>query len=241
MSQGPQAGDLRESLGTPGRRGRRGHVHRAPGHAPARLRRRGLGARADLPGRGRRDERRRSGRALDLRDPVARVQREDPVHRRRRVGRPARGRRRACCTCRARPSPTRRSARAIRALLEEDYAGELPEGYGPGTLPVAGDPQPDGTMRWAGADVVLGPLIDPSSPLSERFELRDLTLVRRVEVEDGRATGVTVEDLRTRRDRASCRPTWWSSPPTRSARRSCCGHPASVPRPSVATSPSTPS
>ena len=53
-------------------------------------------------------------------------------------------------------------------------------------------------MRWAGADVVLGPLIDPSSPLSERFELRDLTLVRRVEVEDGRATGVTVEDLRTR-------------------------------------------
>ncbi|HEX5859787.1 MAG TPA: GMC oxidoreductase [Microbacterium sp.] len=86
----------------------------------------------------------------------------------------------------------------IRALLEEDYAGELPEGYGPGTLPVAGDPQPDGTMRWAGADVVLGPLIDASSPLSERFELRDLSLVRRVEVEDGRATGVTVEDLRTR-------------------------------------------
>ncbi|MGC5171895.1 GMC oxidoreductase [Microbacterium sp. DT81.1] len=89
----------------------------------------------------------------------------------------------------------------IRALLEEDYAGELPEGYGPGTLPVAGDPQPDGTMRWAGADVVLGPLIDPSSPLSERFELRDLTLVRRIEIEDGRATGVTVEDLRTRETR----------------------------------------
>ncbi|MGC5223407.1 GMC oxidoreductase [Micromonospora sp. DT81.3] len=89
----------------------------------------------------------------------------------------------------------------IRALLEEDYAGELPEGYGPGTLPVAGDPQPDGTMRWAGADVVLGPLIDPSSPLSERFELRDLTLARRIEIEDGRATGVTVEDLRTRETR----------------------------------------
>ena len=89
----------------------------------------------------------------------------------------------------------------IRALLEEDYAGELPEGYGPGTLPVAGDPQPDGTMRWAGADVVLGPLIDSASPLSKRFELHDLTLVRRVEVEDGRATGVTVEDLRTRRTR----------------------------------------
>ncbi len=85
----------------------------------------------------------------------------------------------------------------IRSLLEEEFAGELPEGYGPGTLPVAGDPQPDGTMRWAGADVVLGPLVDAASPLSERFELRDLSLVRRVEVEDDRATGVTVEDLRT--------------------------------------------
>ena len=42
---------------------------------------------------------------------------------------------------------------------------------------------------------------DPASPLSKRFELHDLTLVRRVEVEDGRATGVTVEDLRTRQTR----------------------------------------
>ncbi|MCR2808556.1 MULTISPECIES: GMC oxidoreductase [unclassified Microbacterium] len=89
----------------------------------------------------------------------------------------------------------------IRSLLEEEYAGELPDGYGPSTLPVAGDPQPDGTMRWAGADMVLGPLIDPESPLSARFELRDLTLVRRVEVQDGRAVGVTVEDLRTRETR----------------------------------------
>lgn len=87
----------------------------------------------------------------------------------------------------------------IRSLLEEEFADELPEGYGPSTLPVAGDPQPDGTMRWAGADVVLGPLIDAASPLSARFELRDLSLVRRVELENGRATGVTVEDLRTRK------------------------------------------
>ncbi|WP_382303716.1 GMC oxidoreductase [Herbiconiux sp. UC225_62] len=86
---------------------------------------------------------------------------------------------------------------AIRSLLEEEFAAELPEGYGVSTLPVAGDPQPDGTMRWAGADSVLGPLIDPSSPLSQRFELRDLSLVRRVEFEGRRATGVTVQDLRT--------------------------------------------
>lgn len=87
---------------------------------------------------------------------------------------------------------------AIRSLLEEEFGGDLPEGYGASTLPVAGDPQPDGSMRWAGADVVLGPLIDPSSPLSHRFELRDLSLVRSVERDGDRVTGVSVEDLRTR-------------------------------------------
>lgn len=92
---------------------------------------------------------------------------------------------------------------AIRSLLNEELADELPDGYGVSTLPVSGDPQPDGSMRWGGTDFVLGPLIDPSSPLSERFELRDLTLVRRVEREASegrgdRVTGVTVEDLRTR-------------------------------------------
>lgn len=86
---------------------------------------------------------------------------------------------------------------AIRSLLEEEFAGELSEGFGPSTLPVAGDPQPDGTMRWAGADVVLGPLIEPDSAAAERFELRDLALVRRVELDGDRVTGVTVEDLRT--------------------------------------------
>ncbi|MGN6445242.1 GMC oxidoreductase [Amnibacterium sp.] len=86
---------------------------------------------------------------------------------------------------------------AIRALLEEEFGAELPEGYGPSTLPVAGDPQPDGSMRWAGTDVVLGPLIEQGNALAERFELRDLTLVRRIEHEDGVVTGVTVEDLRS--------------------------------------------
>lgn len=86
---------------------------------------------------------------------------------------------------------------AIRSLLEEEFGAELPEGYGVSTLPVAGDPQPDGSMRWAGADVVLGPLLEAGNPLAERFELRDLTLVRRIEHEDGRVTGITVEDLRT--------------------------------------------
>lgn len=87
---------------------------------------------------------------------------------------------------------------AIRSLLDEEFGAELPEGYGVGTLPVAGDPQPDGSMVWAGANTVLGPLIEQGTPESARFELRDLTLVRRVEHEDGRVTGVTIEDLRTK-------------------------------------------
>lgn len=88
---------------------------------------------------------------------------------------------------------------AIRALLDEEFGDRLPEGRGVGTLPVAGDPQPDGSMLWAGTDAVFGPLIESGSPLSQRFELRDLSLVRRIEHADGVATGVTVEDLRTRR------------------------------------------
>nr|WP_274636074.1 GMC oxidoreductase [Microbacterium bovistercoris] len=86
---------------------------------------------------------------------------------------------------------------AISTLLADAFEGMLPDGYGPSTLPVAGDPQPDGSMRWAGADVVLGPLIESGTPEAARFTLRDLTLVRRIERDGTRVTGVTVEDLRT--------------------------------------------
>ncbi|GAA5026748.1 GMC oxidoreductase [Microbacterium fluvii] len=86
---------------------------------------------------------------------------------------------------------------AIRSLLTDEFGAELPEGYGPSTLPVAGDPQPDGSMVWAGADMVLGPLLDQGTDEAARFELRDLSLVRRIEHANGRAVGVTVEDLRT--------------------------------------------
>jgi pyranose oxidase len=91
---------------------------------------------------------------------------------------------------------------AIRSLLKEEFSGELPADRGPSTLPVAGDPQPDGTMRWAGADVVLGPLIETGDPRAARFELHDLSLVRALLHENGIVTGVEVEDLRTRETRA---------------------------------------
>ncbi|TFB15976.1 FAD-binding protein [Microbacterium sp. 3H14] len=86
---------------------------------------------------------------------------------------------------------------AIRSLLEGEFGAELPDGYGVSTLPVAGDPQPDGSMLWGGADTVLGPLLTEGGDLASRFELRDLTLVRRIEHEDGMVSGVTIQDLRT--------------------------------------------
>ncbi|MBB3157730.1 pyranose oxidase [Microbacterium proteolyticum] len=89
---------------------------------------------------------------------------------------------------------------AIRTLLDREFGAELPEGYGVSTLPVAGDPQPDGSMRWAGADTVLGPLIEPGTDVAARFELRDLTLVRRIELDGSHVRGVVVEDLRTREE-----------------------------------------
>jgi pyranose oxidase len=86
---------------------------------------------------------------------------------------------------------------AIRALLAEEFAADLPDGYGPGLLPVAGTENPDGTMTWTGTDVVFGSLIEPGSSTAQRFVLRDLTLAVRVEHIGGVATGVRVRDLRT--------------------------------------------
>lgn len=84
----------------------------------------------------------------------------------------------------------------IRALIAEELS-DFPDSVQPSTLPIAGDPQPDGSMRWTGTDTVLGPLLDPASPLAARFELRDLTLVRAVLHDGSRATGVVIQDLRS--------------------------------------------
>lgn len=81
-------------------------------------------------------------------------------------------------------------AAALQHAVSAAVDDKLPEGYRIGPLPVAGDMQPDGTMRWAGTDVVLGPLIDQSTEVSHRFTLRPDTMVTRVLVDGGRATGV---------------------------------------------------
>jgi choline dehydrogenase-like flavoprotein len=83
-------------------------------------------------------------------------------------------------------------AAALQAAISAAVDDELPEGYGVGPLPVAGDLDEEGRMRWAGTDVVFGPLLDPASDVSSRFELRPQTSVTRVATDGRRAQGVLV-------------------------------------------------
>ncbi|BDZ44116.1 GMC family oxidoreductase N-terminal domain-containing protein [Naasia aerilata] len=84
-------------------------------------------------------------------------------------------------------------AAGLQAAVSAAVDADLPPGFGVSPLPVAGDLQPDGSMRWTGTDTVLGPLIDSGSDLSTRFTLRPETPVIRIVTEAGRATGVIVQ------------------------------------------------
>ncbi|WP_431794953.1 GMC oxidoreductase [Microbacterium enclense] len=83
-------------------------------------------------------------------------------------------------------------AAALQEAISAEVDDELPEGYGVGPLPVAGDLDAEGRMRWAGTDVVFGSLLDPSSPEAARFTLRSETAVTRVVVDEGHTTGVLI-------------------------------------------------
>lgn len=60
-------------------------------------------------------------------------------------------------------------------------------------MPLAVHRRDDGRLVWSGSDVVLGDV----TRANPNFQLHDESLVTRVLVEDGRATGVEVRDLRT--------------------------------------------
>lgn len=78
------------------------------------------------------------------------------------------------------------------AILERVGAEFAADGIAVRPLPVAADPRPDGTLRWSGTDVVLGPVAgDP------RFTLRAETLCVRLLHEGARVTGAVLRDLKT--------------------------------------------
>ena len=84
-------------------------------------------------------------------------------------------------------------ATALLDLVDKEFAAD---GLLVQPLPVAGDPQADGTMRWSGTDVVLGDLATPGAH-SDRFELRTGTLAVRLLLEDGVVVGAVLRDLQT--------------------------------------------
>jgi choline dehydrogenase-like flavoprotein len=77
---------------------------------------------------------------------------------------------------------------AIRSRVAELFDDLLPADRKVGILPVAGNVQTDGSLRWAGVDTVLG---------SARINLRPNALVREVLLDGTVARGVLVEDLQT--------------------------------------------
>jgi hypothetical protein len=82
-------------------------------------------------------------------------------------------------------------------LVQDRLAAAVDEGRDPAfrvqAMPLAVHRREDGRLVWSGSDVVMGD-VTRDNP---RFELFDESLVRRVLVDGGRATGVEVEDRRT--------------------------------------------
>lgn len=80
-------------------------------------------------------------------------------------------------------------------ILDLVSAELAPDGITVGPLPVAGDPQSDGSMRWSGVDVVLGDLAERGATAQGRFELRPRTLCTRLVRDDNRVVGAVLRDL----------------------------------------------
>jgi choline dehydrogenase-like flavoprotein len=83
------------------------------------------------------------------------------------------------------------------ALVRERLAVVVDEGREPAArvqrMPLAVHRREDGRLAWSGSDVVLGDV----TRANPNFSLHDRSLVTRVMLESGRATGVEVRDLRS--------------------------------------------
>jgi len=80
----------------------------------------------------------------------------------------------------------------LRRVLGELFDGLLPPDRKVGDLPVAGQPQPDGSLRWTGTDTILG---------DTRFSLQTRTLCRRLLTSGSHVTGAVLTSLDTGAER----------------------------------------
>ena len=85
---------------------------------------------------------------------------------------------------------------AVIGTLAELFDPQLPASRSVGVLPVAGQVQPDGTVRWTGADMVLG---------DARYRLRASTLCRRLILDGSSVAAAELADM-TSGDVAVVRP-----------------------------------
>jgi choline dehydrogenase-like flavoprotein len=81
--------------------------------------------------------------------------------------------------------------RVIRERIAALFDARLPAGRKVGILPVAGEPQPDGTLRWTGVDTVLRDI---------RLDLRPDTLCTELLADEDRVRGARVRNLATGRE-----------------------------------------
>jgi len=80
----------------------------------------------------------------------------------------------------------------VLKTLSELFDGDYPEGRHVQPMPLACTPRSGALPRWAGPDVVLGPLAHGGDG---RFRIAADTICRRVLFEDGRAAGVVLQHL----------------------------------------------
>ena len=91
--------------------------------------------------------------------------------------------------------PSFEDAAQAAAILERIRDEFAPDGITVRPLPVAADPRADGSLRWSGTDVVLGPLTEGTH--ADRFTLRPETLCVRVLRDGDRAVGAVLRDQQT--------------------------------------------
>jgi choline dehydrogenase-like flavoprotein len=91
--------------------------------------------------------------------------------------------------------PSFEGAAQATTILERIRDEFAPDGITVRPLPVAADPRADGSLRWSGTDVVLGPLAEGAH--ADRFTLRPETLCTRVIRDGDRVVGAVLRDQRT--------------------------------------------
>ena len=84
-------------------------------------------------------------------------------------------------------------AAVVRERLAAEFDDERPPAQHVRAMPLAVHRREDGELEWSGSDVVFG----SATRTNPRFTLFPEAQVRRVLVEDGRATGVVVQDRQT--------------------------------------------